>query len=208
MKVLLLIILIIISTSVTAKERTQASVCILSFFKKQSREHRLVLKVFKNHKYSRIVLIESTKDIEKCFKDTYEEIIWVGHTTSNIFADGTPQFVYYKGKKSVPIYGRVYQNLLKMLYLQAREGRITKKFRIAGCGVGAFSKGRIYNFLEELNKLGVEIEISPTRPILSAIAGHPVTSLRGSWLVKSADCNDGTKWGRRKSMYCPADFNQ
>lgn len=199
--------LILISTSAMARERTQASVCVLSLFKKKSREHRLVLKVFKNYKHSKIVLIENIKDIKKCFKDTYEEIIWAGHTSPNIFADGTPQFVYYRNGKSVPVYGRVYQNLLKMIYLLVREGRIIKKIRIAGCGVGTFSKGRIYNFLEELNELGIEVDISPKRPVLSAIARRPVTSLRGSWLVKSADCNDYTKWGRRKSMYCPEDPN-
>ncbi|HAR43656.1 MAG TPA: hypothetical protein DCS07_13665 [Bdellovibrionales bacterium] len=157
-------------------------VCVLSFFKKGSKEQAKVEKVFRKH--SEILLIQAPafSETSDCFTGNFDEIVWASHGTLTGATRPyiTPVHIDRDSSKSSLFYRRFFDNLAKKLPDHPIHLRVTY------CGADDERYPNTMSPLwDEVRAKGGTVEFSPPLRLASKLLGKSVTNLSKSWLSKS-----------------------
>lgn len=208
--------------TLTLAQLSWASVCVLSFFEKNSREDKQVAYVFKNYEKADFFQNANLNDVKHCFSSSnYSEIVWLAHglaaTKSSINNYSLPLM------NSITNNGSYIRMSLPTIYFESLINKINltslKKVRVSLCGIdftkeyindptNSEFKSSIDILLKYLHQKGVEIDVSERSNFFSNLIGSDVTRLNTAWLAKSisaADYPDFTHWATSQNSDCRSE---
>ena len=190
----------LITTLITSNFIYANKVCILAFVDKDTREYRIIDKVFRKAPSTSLIYGPSFSDIKDCFENGYEEVLWVSHGITSGITNPFSAPVY-RGKSAKPF------RLLKRWFKRfVNESNLNiKKFRLAFCGGNVQKNNSMSPLLAELNSLGVDIDIHSDSKFASSLLGVSVVNLNKKWLAQSVVRSELTKWRTGNNFFCNRD---